>query len=156
MHDLLLRNAFMCMLLPILYASCQQTAKSKIRRQKMHQLKRLKTDMRKMDQVPCKIVSFDPISVSLIFSRKNGQQSFSALLPVPQNKSGMCCCLVNLYRIFMRLSCMAYLLFLLLKYCIAKTPPSTTTPMMSVRMVGSMRQRPPARRRRRSRIFALQ
>ena len=54
------------------------------------------------------------------------------------------------------LSCMAYLLFLLLKYCIAKTPPSTAMPMMSVRMVGSMRQRPPARRRRRSRIFALQ
>ena len=109
-----------------------------------------------MDQVPCKIVSFDPISVSLIFSRKNGQQSFSTWLPVPQNESGMYCCLVNLYRIFMRLSCMAYLLFLLLKYCIAKTPPSTTTPMMSVRMVGSMRQRPPARRRRRSKIFALQ
>ena len=39
-----------------------------------------------MDQVPCKIVSFDPISVSLIFSRKNGQQSFSALLPVHQNE----------------------------------------------------------------------
>lgn len=144
------------MLLPILYASCQQTAKSKIRRQKMHQLKRLKADMRKMDQVPCKIVSFNPISVSLIFSRKNGQQSFSALLPVPQNKSGMYCCLVNLYRTFIRLSCMAYLLFLLLKYCIAKTPPSTAMPMMSVRMVGSMRQRPPARRRSRSRIFALQ
>ena len=156
MHDLLLRNAFMCMLLPILYASCQQTAKNKIRREKMHQLERLKTGRKKMDQVPCKIVSFDPISVSLIFSRKNGQQSFSALLPVPQNQSGMYCCLVNLYRIFMRLSCMAYLLFLLLKYCIAKTPPSTAMPMMSVRMVGSMRQRPPARRRRRSRIFALQ
>ena len=148
MHDLLLRNAFMCMLLPILYASCQQTAKNKIRREKMHQLERLKTGRKKMDQVPCKIVSFDPISVSLIFSRKNGQQSFSALLPVPQNESGMYCRLVNLYR--------AYLLFLLLKYCIAKTPPSTTTPMMSVRMVGSMRQRPPARRRSRSRIFALQ
>lgn len=72
----------MCMLLPILYASCQQTAKSKIRRKKMHQLERLKTGMKAMDQVPCKIVFFDPISVSLIFSRKNGQQSFYALLPV--------------------------------------------------------------------------
>lgn len=156
MHDLLLRNAFMCMLLPILYASCQQTAKSKIRREKMHQLERLKTGRKKMDQVPYKAVFFDPICVSPIFSRKNGQQSFSTLLPVHQNESGMYCCLVNLYRIFMRLSCMAYLLFLLLKYCIAKTPPSTTTPMMSVKMVGSMRQRPPARRRRRSKIFALQ
>lgn len=156
MHDLLLRNAFMCMLLPILYASCQQTAKNKIRREKMHQLERLKTGMKKMDQVPYKAVFFDPICVSPIFSRKNGQQSFSTLLPVHQNESGMYCCLVNLYRIFMRLSCMAYLLFLLLKYCIAKTPPSTAMPMMSVRMVGSMRQRPPARRRSRSRIFALQ
>lgn len=152
MHDLLLRNAFMCMLLPILYASCQQTAKSKIRRKKMHQLERLKTGMKAMDQVPCKIVSFDPISVSLIFSRKNGQQSFYPLLPVHELTKACAFRLVKSYR----LSCMAYLLFLLLKYCIAKTPPSTTTPMMSVRMVGSMRQRPPARRRRRSRIFALQ
>lgn len=136
----------------LLYASCRQTAKSKIRREKMHQLARLKTGRKKMDQVPYKAVFFDPICVSPIFSRKNGQQSFSALLPVHQNESGICCRLVNLYR----LSCMAYLLFLLLKYCIAKTPPSTTTPMMSVRMVGSMRQRPPARRRSRSRIFALQ
>ena len=156
MHDLLLRNAFMCILLPILYASCQQTAKSKIRREKMHQLERLKTGMKKMDQAPYKIGSFEAICISLFFSRKNGQPSFSTWLPVPQNESGMYCCLVNLYRIFMRLSGMAYLLFLLLKYCIAKTPPSTAIPMMSVRMVGSMRQRPPARRRRRSRIFALQ
>jgi hypothetical protein len=74
------------MLLPILYASCQQTAKSKIRREKMHQLEQLKTGMKKMDQVPCKIVSFDPISVSLIFSRKNRQPSFSTWLPVHQNE----------------------------------------------------------------------
>ena len=152
MHDLLLRNAFMCMLLPILYASCQQTAKNKIRREKMHQLERLKTGMKKMDQVPYKAVSFDPICVSPIFSRKNGQQSFSTLLPVHELTKACAFRPVNLHR----LSCMAYLLFLLLKYCIAKTPPSTTTPMMSVRMVGSMRQRPPARRRSRSRIFALQ
>ncbi|MDD7197721.1 MAG: hypothetical protein PUH15_05975 [Dialister sp.] len=45
-------------------------------------MEQLKTGMKAMDQVPCKIVSFDPISVSLIFSRKNGQQSFYALLPV--------------------------------------------------------------------------
>lgn len=76
----------MYILLPILYASRQQTAKSKIRREKMYQLERLKTGMKKMDQVPCKIASFDPISVSLIFSRKNGQQSFSTLLPVHQNE----------------------------------------------------------------------
>ena len=152
MHDLLLRNTFMCMLLPILYASCQQTAKSKIRREKMHQLERLKTGMKKIDQVPYKAVSFDPICISLFFSRKNGQQSFYPLLPVHELTKACAFCPVNLYR----LSCMAYLLFLLLKYCIAKTPPSTAIPMMSVRMVGSMRQRPPARRRRRSRIFALQ
>ena len=152
MHDLLLRNAFMCMLLPILYASCRQTAKSKIRREKMYQLERLKTGRKKMDQVPYKAVFFDPICVSPIFSRKNGQQSFSTLLPVHELTKACAFRLVKLYR----LSCMAYLLFLLLKYCIAKTPPSTTTPMMSVRMVGSMRQRPPARKRRRSKIFALQ
>lgn len=142
----------MCMLLPILYASCQQTAKSKIRRKKMHQLERLKTGMKAMDQVPCKIVSFDPISISLIFSRKNGQQSFYPLLPVHELTKACAFRLVKSYR----LSCMAYLLFLLLKYCIAKTPPSTAMPIRSVRMVGSMRQRPPARRRSRSRIFALQ
>ena len=39
-----------------------------------------------MDQVPYKAVSFDPIRVSPIFSRKNGQQSFSTLLPVHQNE----------------------------------------------------------------------
>lgn len=74
MHDLLLRNAFMCMLLPILYASCQQTAKSKIRRKKMHQLEQLKTGMKKIDHVPYKAASFDPICVSLIFSRKTGSK----------------------------------------------------------------------------------
>lgn len=148
MHDLLLRNAFMCMLLPILYASFHQTAKSKIHREKMHQFEQLKTGMKKIDQVPYKAVSFDPICVSPIFSRKNGQQSFYPLLPVHELTKACAFRLVNLYR--------AYLLFLLLKYCIAKTPPSTAMPMMSVRMVGSMRQRPPARRRRRSRIFALQ
>ena len=39
-----------------------------------------------MDQVPYKAVSFDPICVSLIFSRKNGQPSFSTWLPVHQNE----------------------------------------------------------------------
>ena len=48
----------------------------------MHQFEQLKTGMKKMDQVPYKAVSFGPICVSLIFSRKNGQQSFYALLPV--------------------------------------------------------------------------
>ena len=67
MHDLLLRNAFMCILLPILYASCQQTAKSKIRREKMHQLERLKTGMKKMDQAPYKIGSFEAICISQVF-----------------------------------------------------------------------------------------
>nr|DAH68300.1 MAG TPA: hypothetical protein [Caudoviricetes sp.] len=42
--------------------------------------------MRKMDQAPYNAVSFDPICVSPIFSRKNGQQSFSTWLPVPQNE----------------------------------------------------------------------
>ena len=152
MHDFLLRNASMYILLPILYASCQKTAKSKIRREKMHQLERLKTSMKKIDQVPYKAVSFDPICFSLIFSRKNGQQSFYPLLPVHELTKACAFRLVKLYRP----SCMAYLLFLLLKYCIAKTPPSTAMPMISVRMVGSMRQRPPARRRSRSKIFALQ
>lgn len=99
MHDLLLRNAFMCMLLPILYASCQQTAKSKIRREKMHQLAQLKTGMKKMDQVPYKAVSFDPICVSPIFSGKNGQQSFSTLLPVHELTKACAFRLVNLYRL---------------------------------------------------------
>ena len=39
-----------------------------------------------MDQVPYKAVFFDPICVSPIFSRKNGQQSFSTLLPIHQNE----------------------------------------------------------------------
>ncbi|MBD9030929.1 MAG: hypothetical protein EGR19_01785 [Dialister sp.] len=86
MHDLLLRNAFMCILLPILYASCQQTAKSKIRREKMHQLERLKTGMKKMGQAPYKIGFFEAICISLFFSRKNGQPSFSTWLPVHQNQ----------------------------------------------------------------------
>jgi len=70
----------------LLYASCQQTAKSKIRREKMHQLERLKTGMKKMGQAPYKAVSFDPICISLFFSRKNGQPSFSTWLPVHQNE----------------------------------------------------------------------
>lgn len=102
------------------------------------------------------IGSQSPRSLTLNFAgfpaRKNGQQSFYPLLPVHELTKPCAFRPVKLYR----LSCMAYLLFLLLKYCIAKTPPSTITPMMSVRMVGSMRQRPPARRRSRSKIFALQ
>ena len=66
----------------------------------MHQLERLKTGMKAMDQVPCKIVFFDPISVSLIFSRKNGQQSFYPLLPVHELTKACAFRLMKLYRGF--------------------------------------------------------
>lgn len=131
----------------LLYASCQQTAKSKIRRKNRQPFQATKknTELIAEPAFPYSVFRRLP-------ARKNGQQSFYPLLPVHELTKACAFCPVNLYR----LSCMAYLLFLLLKYCIAKTPPSTAMPMMSVRMVGSMRQRPPARRRRRSRIFALQ
>lgn len=70
----------------------------------MHQFEQLKTGMKKMDQVPYKAVSFGPICVSLIFSRKNGQQSFYPLLPVHELTKACAFRLVNPYRIFMRLS----------------------------------------------------
>ena len=64
----------------------------------MHQFEQLKTGMKKMDQVPYKAVSFDPISISLIFSRKNGQQSFYPLLPVHELTKACAFRLINLYR----------------------------------------------------------
>lgn len=69
-----------------IFIICILSADCKIIRQKMHRLEQLKTGMRKMDQAPYKIGSFEAICISLFFSRKNGQPSFSTWLPVHQNQ----------------------------------------------------------------------